>query len=43
MGLIHIHGNEFNICSGGYEIYDPKDEVWEFTPGSFFFSKRTKP
>ena len=28
-----IKNNLYEV--GGFEIYDPEDEVWEFTPGSY--------
>jgi hypothetical protein len=28
-----IEDNLYEV--GGFEIYDPEDEVWEFTPGTY--------
>ncbi len=28
----HIENNIYEV--GGFEIYDPEDEVWEFIPGT---------
>ena len=30
---LQIEDNLYEV--GGFEIYDPEDEVWEFTPGTY--------
>lgn len=30
---IVIENNLYEV--GGFEIYDPEDEIWEFTPGTY--------
>lgn len=32
-----IENNLYEV--GGFEIYDPEDEVWEFTPGTYVLVK----
>ena len=35
-----VENNIYKV--GGFEIYDPEDEVWEFPPGTYVLVERYK-